>query len=114
MATVSPTTQVIGGDPFVTWTGIATGDTIESFAPGDKQGLAFGFQATGTFGGATVTLEASNDGTTWFELTDNNLSAISATSNAYFDGGSAARYFRPTITGGTSDDVDVVMSFRGS
>ena len=114
MATVSPTVQIIGGDPFVTWEAIATGDTIVSYSPSDKQGLAFGFQVTGTFGGATVTLEASNDGSTWFELTDTSLSAISATADAYFDGGSAARYFRPAISGGTSDDVDVVMSLRGS
>lgn len=57
------------------------------------------WQATGTFGGATVTIEGSNDGATWFPLT-NAAGAAAATFAAA--GGKAVietpRYVRPNLT----------------
>ena len=114
MATISPNTDgPISTANVVNWTGAATGDTINSYAIPEEFGAIGCVQITGTFGGATVTIEVSNDGTTWFALNDIKGDAVSATADAFFDFTTAAIYVRPAISGGTSDDVDVRLSLRG-
>lgn len=114
MATISPNTDgPISTAQVVNWTGISTGDTINSYAIPDEFGAIGCVQITGTFGGATITLEVSNDGTTWFNLTDLQGAGISATANKFADFTTAAIYIRPAITGGSSDSVNVRLAFRG-
>jgi len=67
-------------------------------------------QATGTFGGATVKLQASNDGTVWTDLVDTNQDTpVELTAEGGMSFYTAARYIRPIATGGTSDDIDVTV-----
>ena len=114
MATISPNTDgPISTAKVVNWTGIATGDTINAYSIPEEFGAIGCAQITGTFGGATVTVEVSNDGTTWFTLLDLQGAPISATANDFADFSTAAIYIRPVISGGTSDNVNVRAAFRG-
>lgn len=69
-------------------------------------------QVSGTFGGATVTIEGSNDGTNWFTLADpqgNNLSFVTARLEAILE---LVFWIRPKVTGGdgtTSINVDMCV-----
>ena len=113
MATISPNTDgPISTAQVVNWTGISTGDTINSYAIPDEFGAIGCVQITGTFGGATITLQVSNDGTTWFNLTDLQGAGISATANKFADFTTAAIYIRPAITAGSSDRVNGRLAFR--
>lgn len=117
MATVSPVispTGSPGGVPRVVWDGIVTGDTINSFKVMQQYGLAGSVQISGTFGGATVTLQHSNDGTNWFTAKDLQGNNITATANAIFEISLSSAYFRPSVASGSSNDIDVIMVLRGS
>jgi hypothetical protein len=114
MATITPNTDgPISTAKVVNWTGIATGDTINSYAIPEELGVSGCVQITGTFGGATVSMEVSNDGDTWFTLKDDNNAAITVTANGFADFSTAAIYIRPVISGGTADSVNVRAAFRG-
>ena len=114
MATITPNTDgPISTAKVVNWTGIATGDTINSYAIPEELGVNGCVQITGTFGGASVSMEVSNDGDTWFTLKDDNNAAITVTANGFADFSTAAIYIRPVISGGTSDSVNVRAAFRG-
>jgi hypothetical protein len=117
MATVSPAFDFVQAQgasvPRVTWSDLATGDTITSFPIASQAGIAGAVQFRGAFGGATVGLQASNDGVTFFYVTNLLGAAISTDSAALFEFTSAALYLRPIITGGTGDAVDVIVVLRG-
>ena len=97
----------------VDWTGIITGDTIVSFGVPAQTGVAGSVQIDGTFGGATVTLQVSNDNTTFFDLKDLGNTAISATSAGYFEFTTAGIYLRPSVTSGSANSINVKVSLRG-
>lgn len=119
MATVSPVVslaQVQGQSvPRVTWADIATGDTVEAFGiPGDGP-VTGAVQIGGTFGGATVTLEVSVDGATFFPIAkDTSGTTLSATAAALFDFATSAIYVRPKLTSGFANAVDVSLALRTS
>ena len=114
MATITPTmTPTTEGIPRIIWEGAATGDTINAYAMTQQYGLAASIQIVGTFGGATVALEVSNDGTNWAAASDVQGDAVSATAAAYHELSVSAAYVRPTVTGGTGDDIDIIMVLRG-
>lgn len=69
---------------------------------------------TGTFGGATVTIEGSNDGTTYVILTDPQGNAISKTSAAIEQITEVPRYIRPAKSGGSSTTVRVMIKATGA
>lgn len=113
MATVNPVRSSPAHNvEKVLWEGIATGDTITEDLPGSLSPAFGSVQITGTFGGATVTLTGSNDGTNFVTLKDKAGTAISMTSAGAAEFSTAMVYLKPGITGGTSDDVDVTVSFR--
>lgn len=101
------------GVPRVVWTGLAPGDTGTPYLVRNRYGFVGSIQISGTFGGATVALEQSNDGTNWFPAVDPLGAAISATAAEISEMSLAAAYLRPTITGGTGSTVDVIIVFRG-
>jgi len=84
----------------VTWTPLtsanATGDAVEM--PGSH---IRSVQIDGTFDSATVVMQGSNDGTTWFTLTDPQGNAISKTAGALEQIQELTRYIRPSMSGGT-------------
>lgn len=114
MATVSPSVTDAVPFPVVTWAGMATGDTITGYPAPAGNGAAFGcVQFYGTFGGATVTLEGSNDGTNWATLTGTDGSAISTSAAGIFEFSTAALFIRPGApTSGTGDAITAVVVLR--
>ena len=117
MATVSPAIDFVSAQaakvPRVTWAGIVTGDTLTALPIAAQAAIAGAVQFKGTFGGATIGLQASNDGTTFFDIKDLGGVAISATAAAFFEFTTAAMYIRPVITGGAANAIDVVVLLRG-
>ncbi len=82
MATVTPTaTRIREGESMLyAWTltqADASGASIDAHEYGDRT-----VQISGTFDGATVVLQGSNDGAAWFSLTDPQGNAISKTADA--------------------------------
>lgn len=81
----------------ITWTLTTADFNGDSFEYLQHTDLCF--QAVGTWGGATLTVQGSNDGTTWFPLT-NAAGGTAATFTA--DGGKQIierpRYVRPALT----------------
>lgn len=114
MATVTPAIDTaVAGVPRLIWEGAATGDTLTPYIVTQQHGLAASVQVVGTFGGATVTLQVSNDGTNWADASDVLGNAVSLTATGYFELSLSAAYIRPAISGGTGDDVDVIVVLRG-
>lgn len=113
MATISPTLSVVDGIPRITWTGVSTADTMVAFPIQNQRGLAGAVQVVGTFGSSTVKLQASNDGSTFADMKDVNGTAISLTATGYFEFSTAAGYIKPASSGGTADNVDVIVVLRG-
>ena len=116
MAIITPTFSSVsarGQDAIrLSWSPIATVDTITGLPIGGKRAIRGSVQIGGTFGAATVKLQASNDGTTYFDMKDVGGAAISATAAGMFEFQTACVYLRPSITGGTGDAVTVVVSAR--
>jgi hypothetical protein len=98
---------------YVEWEGIATSDTIVGYPLKNRYGLNAAAQITGTFDGATVKIQVSNDNSTYYDIKDIHGVAVSATDAALFDIGTSAGYIRPSITAGTGDSVTVRIVFRG-
>jgi len=114
MATVSPVIdRTIAKIPRVIWEACATGDTINSLPISEQWGLAASVQASGTFDGATVVMQHSNDGTNWFTAKDLQGNDISLTADGIAEFSLSSAYIRPAISGGGTDDVDVIVVFRG-
>lgn len=114
MATISPTTAVSAkGVVTITWAGVSTADTMTAVQLADDGAEFAACQMTGTWGSATVTLAGSEDDTTYLTVKDRTGTAVSATANARFDNiSTAAKYLKPASTGGTADNVDVVLTLR--
>lgn len=84
---------------FITWDTLEQGDSglpLEGPNLSDKT-----FSLTGTYGGATVTIEGSNDGSTWITLKDpfGDLYSYTAGSKCEIILQNP-RYLRPNVTGG--------------
>lgn len=114
MATITPNENgPIGSARVVNWETMATGDTATAVTLQNLEGAVACVQISGTFGGATVTFQASNDNTNWVTLKDISGTSVSVTAAGLVELSTSAVYVRPAISGGTSDDVDVVAVFRG-
>jgi hypothetical protein len=117
MATVTSAFDFVatqsGKTPRLTWADIVTGDTLTALPIAAQAAVAGAVQFGGTFGGATIGLQVSNDGVTYFDMRDLGGTVISATANALFEFTTAAMYLRPVITGGAANAVDVTVVLRG-
>lgn len=69
-------------------------------------------QVEGTFGGATVTIQGSNDGTNWQTLRDPQGVALTVTSAALKQVLETTRYIRAISSGGTGTAVSVTLFAR--
>lgn len=114
MATIAPTydRDNAGRVTTVTWSGMATGDTINSanIKSMNKPALVATLHIYGTFGGATLTITGSNTDSNFVAMNDNQGTAISSTAAAIWELSSGALYLKPTISGGTSDSVTMVLA----
>ena len=98
----------------VTWTGLANGDDGSAYA--DVDFVDRTVQIQGTFGaGGSITIEGSNDGTTWFALTDPQGNAITKTAAGIEIVEEAPLYTRPRVTAGDGTTaLTVVLLARRS
>lgn len=111
--TVSPAINTTIADaPRYLWTALATGDTIDALKLTGIGARRASIQVSGTFGGATVKVQTSNDGTNFADIKDIHNTAISTTAAAMFEATSAAVYIKPVISGGTGDSVNVILHMR--
>jgi hypothetical protein len=114
MPTISPAINLTIADaPRHVWAGMATGDTINALKLINKGAQKAAVQISGTFGGATVKMQASNDGTTFADIKDIHNTAVSTSAAAIFEISSSAVYLRPAISGGTGDSVTATLFMRG-
>lgn len=116
MATINPVAvdTRVPGTTTVKWETLTEADTAASHAPGGYEPAIANIQVVGSFGGATITLKGSNDDTNWVTIKDVNGSAIELNStNTSADFSSAMLYFKPEAANGSSQDVDVLINFRG-
>lgn len=104
----------VTGVPRVIWSGIASGDTFTPFTLTQQYGLAGSVQVTGTFSGATVVMQVSNDGTNWVTARGLDTTDIILTSTGYREFSLCAAYIRPSIAGGSGTNLTVTMVLRGS
>jgi hypothetical protein len=71
-------------------------------------------QVYGTFGGATVTLEGSLDGTNWATLNDAQGSPIAITEAKLEAVTELVRYTRPSVSGGSGASLTVMLFMRNT
>jgi hypothetical protein len=114
MATIVPTTveEQIRAAAY-RWTDYSTADDAAPVKVQNMQGLAGSVQVTGTFGGATIALQVSNDGTNYVTLNDAVGAPITFTAAGMREFSTAALFIKPTSSGGTADNVTVTIVLRG-
>ena len=114
MATIAPASgnPPGGKGETVKWANIATGDTLQPYTMGGFTGLAGCVQFSGTFGGATVGIEMSNNGSAWQKVADAE-GVEGVTEARLLEFSISAQMIRPYISGGTGDTVDVDVVLRG-
>jgi hypothetical protein len=97
----------------IAWTDLATGDTG---TPADFcQYADRSCQVSGVWGGATMSLEGSNDGTNWHPLIDHSGNAIALTDDALVYVVSPTLVVRPNVTGGdVTTSLTITMLFRSN
>lgn len=69
-------------------------------------------QVFGTFGGGTVVIEGSNDGTNWETLTDPQGNALSITARRIEQIQELTAFIRPRITAGTGVNLEITFLLR--
>lgn len=69
-------------------------------------------QVSGTFGGATVTIEGSNDGTNFTPLKDPSGALLAITAPSIRQVQEFTFYLRASSAGGTGTDVTVTLAGR--
>lgn len=89
----------------------------ETNADGSAANVAFAtvsitVQVRGTFGGTSVAIEGSMDGTNWFTCKDATGTAIAITSAGGCSLSDLPVYIRPKLTGGSSASITVVALVR--
>ena len=115
MAVIDPTpgNLRIAGVDTVSWSAVTESDTVNPDKPGGSRPSVASVQVSGTFGGATVILQGSNDGVNWVSLNDLSGTPISISSAGAAEFSSAMAQFRPSISGGSSQSLTVTVAYRG-
>jgi hypothetical protein len=117
MTTIAPTFSKIRGpaggvDAVVaTWTPLAAAGDVGQ--PLQRTDLADrSVQVTGTFAGATIVLEGSNDGAAYFTLSNPAGAALSFTAAGLMQVNQPTAWVRPRITLGSGASLTVTMTAR--
>ena len=114
MATITPTpSRPVSGVEKQLWETITEADTAASVLTSGTTPAISSVQAVGTFGSATVVMQGSNDGTNWINLDDTTGTEIAFTAAGGAEFSSSYLYLRPSISGGTGQDIDVHLVMRG-
>lgn len=112
MATINPVIVPHEGYLHVLWENIAEGDDTSSvlLRPSNNDKTV---QVTGTFGGATITIQGSIDGVNWFSVKNATGTTVSFTSAGGAFMAENVPYYRVVIENGTNSDVDVHICAAG-
>lgn len=94
-----------------TWPAMGNADTGTAVAMSGAADRSV--QIEGTFAGATVVLQGSNDGSNWQSLTDPQGNAISKAAAALEQISELTRYIRPTTSGGGGSSITVTVLLKG-
>lgn len=113
VTTTQPQTIYGHSHQFV-WAAMANGDSGAPVSVPNEADRSIQF--TGTFGaGGTVLMEGSNDGVTYFTLTDPSNTAISATAAALKQITEETLWLRPRVTAGDGTTAIIAtLITRGS
>lgn len=98
--------------PYNVWRGLDGGGVIAPLAASGQSAIAGCVQFKGNLG-AGVTLQASNDGETYFDMYDVRGNLITATTDALFEFSTAAALIRPALNGPVGASAEVVLVLRG-
>jgi len=117
MATIVPTFAKIRGPAggvdaiVVAWTPLAaSGDLGQPLQRTDLSDRSV--QMTGTFAGATLVFEGSNDGVNYFTLSNPAGSALSFTAAGLMQITEATAWVRPRVTAGSGATLTVTLAAR--
>lgn len=100
-----PQTRFAHGVVIVQWLNVTENDTCESYEDGG--GSDKSIHIVGSFGGGSVSLLGSNDGTNFPILKDLEGNAITASSEIITTVRDNVLYFKPGQPGGTSVSVNI-------
>lgn len=112
--TITPVVnRAVGGANSVmtaTWTGIGDSDNGSNAAIGMADWADRSLQVAGTFAGATVTVQGSNDGANWATLRDTNQNPLTLTSADIRQINELTLYLRLTSgSGGGTANINAVL-----
>jgi hypothetical protein len=117
MATIVPAFSKLRGpsggiDALVaTWTPLAaSGDVGQPLARLDLADRSV--QVAGSFAGATVVLEGSNDGVNYFTLSSPSGAALSFTAAGLMQVNQPVAFVRPHVTSGSGASLSVTLTAR--
>ena len=114
MPLVLSTSTPVSGCDLYNYDNLDTADTTPDLILASGTAPVVGsIQVVGTFGGASVALQGSNDGTNWAAINDRSGTAIAITAAGASEFSTSFVYLRPLATGGTGDDLDVFIALRG-
>lgn len=113
MATIHPqVNRLTQNIVAVRWAGIAPGDDCVA-SPSDLSEYSDrSVQVSGVFGGASLAIRGSNDGTNYAGLSDPQGVALVFSSGGLKAILEASMYVRPEIAGGVGSSIDVTMFLR--
>jgi hypothetical protein len=113
MAVISAAvSRISNNSAVVTWTGATNGDTFQPVPTEFADYADRGIQVTGTFGGAAVSLQGSNDGVNFSNLSDPQGVTINLTAAGIRQVLEATLYQRPALSGGAGSLINVAMFLR--
>jgi hypothetical protein len=114
MATINLTSadrNKVNGAIILTWETLGDADTGAPYPMPYAADITV--QPIGTFGGATVRLQGSNDGTNWHNMTQKGgTTALGFTATGLHSVNEMPAYIRPATVGGTGTDVDVIVAIH--
>ena len=112
MATITLVSDQVAGKVYsYTWEALGDADQGEAL---DSPGLADKtITVTGIYGGATLTLKGSNDGTNYMTIHDVFGNVMSFTNtNQIAMVAQCPKFMRPETSGGSGTDLDVIVLAR--
>ena len=111
MGTIDPTSKAAIAGVTTVWSGLSTGD---DGAPIATEGRQMSVQVSGTFAGATVAMQGSNDGTNFVALNDQAVIAnpCSFTSTGLKGILQMPKFIKPVVTGGAGTGLIVTLFNR--